>query len=96
MKILFLQSELMYSYIRAKGFKEIPDVYVNKQTMVFIYKQTDVTIKYTNDHAGLGFGCTHVYYQDTLKDPVDHTVLGTLLLAGILPLDLTEINLMEI
>lgn len=96
MKILFLQSELMHAYIRAKAFKEIPDVYVNKQAMVYIYKNTDVIVKYTNDPVGLSALSTHVYYQDTVSNPIDHTVLGQLVLEGLVPVDLTEINLMEI
>ena len=96
MKILFLQSELMHDYIRAKAFKEIPDVYVNKQAMVYIFKQTDVTVKYTNDYVGLGYDYTHIYYQDTAQDPIDKIILGGLIAEGLIPVDLTEINLMEI
>lgn len=96
MKILFLQSELMHAYIRAKGFKEVPEVYVNRQSMVYVYKETDLIVKYTNDMVGIGYACTHVYFQNTVTDPVDELILGSLIMEGIIPVDLTEINLMEI
>lgn len=96
MKILFLQSELMHAYIRAKNFKEIPTVYVNRQTMLYDYKELHTVIKYTKDYVGLGYGCTHIYYDTTDIEPIDPIILGSLQLEGLIAVDLTDINLMDI
>lgn len=96
MRIIFLQPELMHAYIRAKNFEEKPQVYVNKRAMVYDFKETGVLIKYTDDHVGLGANYTHVYYQDTVNDPVDKVQLGCLILEGLIPVDLTNINLLDI
>lgn len=96
MRIIFLQPELMHAYIRAKNFEEKPEVYVNRKNMVYIFKDTGVTIKYTDDPVGLGCNYTHVYYQDTVYDPVDHVLLGQLIIEGLQPIDLTDINLLDI
>lgn len=96
MRIIFLQPELMHAYIRAKNFEEKPEVYVNRKNMVYIFKDTGVTIKYTDDPVGLGSNYTHVYYQDTVYDPVDHVLLYQLINEGLKPIDLTDINLLDI
>lgn len=96
MRILFLQPELMHAYIRAKNFKERPQVYVNRRAMVYDFKETGVLIKYTGDQVGLGATYTHVYYQDTVHDPVDRIQLSQLISEGLKPVDLTNINLLDI
>lgn len=96
MRILFLQPELMHAYIRAKNFKERPEVYVNNKAMVYVFKETGYTIKYTDDPECFAKLYTHIYYQNTSNDPVNDIVLGSLILSGLVPVNLTDINLLDI
>jgi hypothetical protein len=93
MRILFLQPELMHAYIRAQWHKEVPEVYVNKQAMVYVYKELGTTYKYSVDPSEDNFD--FVMYQDDTNESYDKELLAKLVEVGIKPFKLSQSTMDE-